>query len=68
MADLAVWVCVSKTGKTLVFDSEPKKNSNGEWEGNLYVNASMYTQIERLIKQSSMTHDSAPEQIVFTVK
>lgn len=68
MTDLAVWVCVSKTGNTLVFDSEPKKNSNNEWEGNLYVNSSMHTQIESLIKQSSMTHNSKPEQIVFTVK
>lgn len=66
MADLSVWVCLSKTGTTLVFSDEPKME-NGEWSGNLYVNSSMYGQIERLIKQSSMTHQSQPEQITFKV-
>ena len=66
MSDLSVWVCLSKTGTTLVFSDEPTMQ-NGEWTGNLYVNSSMYGQIERLIKQSSMTHQSAPEQITFKV-
>lgn len=67
--ELTVWVCLSKSGKTLVFSEEPVRNkNNGEWTGPLYVNYSMYEQINRLISQSQMTPKSDPEQIVFTVK
>lgn len=67
MSDLSVWVCLSKANNVLVFSEEPELIS-GEWCGNLYVNSSMYNQIERMVKQSGMTHKSEPEQIVFNVK
>lgn len=65
--ELTVWVCLSKSGKTLIFSDEPKLEQD-EWIGNLYVNNSIYKQINDLIKQSQMTHTSSPEQIVFMVK
>lgn len=66
MSELTVWVCMSKKRKTLVFAEKPTK-INGEWTGALYVNSSMYDQMQRMVGMSSMTPDSEPEQIVFSV-
>lgn len=66
MSDLTVWVCMSKKHETLVFAEKPHK-ATGEWSGPLYVNASMYEQMRRMVGMSSMTPDSEPEQIVFSV-
>lgn len=69
--ELSVWVTISKNNEILLFSSEPHKSStdtNFEWIGNLYLNCIMYEQIERMIKQSDMTHQSEPEQLIFTIK
>ena len=71
--ELSVWVALSKENKVILFTDEPHKSSeeetnNFEWIGNLYINSIMYNQIERMIKQSDMTHQSEPEQLIFTIK
>ena len=68
--ELSIWVAISKNNQILLFGDEPHRNSEGEdfeWAGNLYVNCSIYERIERLIKQSSLTHQSDPEQLILTV-
>lgn len=69
--ELSIWVAISKNNTLLLFSEEPKRSSddvNFEWVGNLYLNSMIYEQIERMIKQSDLNHNSDPEQLIFTIK